>query len=558
MHVLAFRSAGLGILATATTMAQRIPSPGPGAAVMATPIAISPTARGAQAWDVSFNPNSGPGLTNAIDIVGGELNAFGQWEAVRWQYTPGTGAITMASLHPTGMKASGGLAARFEEFGGFTLVPNSAVKAPPPLVWQATHWVGNAVNAYPPYWAGNSWEYSIVTDMGTGTMGGWQHQIPNNAVNRAIPWMLWRLNPAWIWTNPAPMKNWRACYWSPGGGAATDLHPISTPGGGSRVLGVSGDGQMQAGDIHLVGAPGVHACFWQNTQASWVDLHPTNATSPPLPPAYLHSVAYDVHGGFGNQIQVGSIINNQATRARRAGYWTGTAASWKSLHPAGTSNYGSEAWSGDGYIVGFVRKTSSNGRTYGMIFDTSTTPAHLQLPDPPGSWGYTFATSSTFLGPECAYIVGYGLNNTSGREEPILWTISAPTTPCYADCDHDGVITLLDQACFANLYNAGNPAADCNGDGTLTPEDLICFDKVMLDPCNSCGCTFHLPCDCDADGAVTINDFVCHVTALSNLINLGAYDPAYDCNCDGVLDVADETCLWMVWNSGQYFNLCIP
>lgn len=533
--------------------------PAPGSVVKAVPLSVSSTARGGQAWDISLNPNASPNptcLTDAIDIVGAVFGG-GQPRAARWKYSPDSGAISLVSLHPTGMPASGVLAARFEAFGGLTFVPNPATKAPPPLVWQASQWLGNAPASFLPFW-GNSWEYSTVTDMGTGVSAGWQHQIPNNGAKIAIPWKIWRLNPAWIFGNPTPMKNAHACLWPSGGGPALDLDPTLAAAPvfvyGSRVLGVSGDGQTQTGDWYRR-VPGYqsivfqHACLWNGTQASFEDRHPYK-------PNWTNSVAYDAHGGFGSEIQVGMHVLHGNTTIRRALAWSGPAGSWtwKEMHPAG--NWASEAWSGDGFVVGYTVKVNK-GRAYAMVFDPIGT-AHLELPDPvgpPGTWAYTYATSSTFIGPDCGFVVGYGYNTITKRDEPLLWTVEPPTpsTPCYADCDGDGVVTLSDQACFDAAWALGNPWADCNGDGTLTPEDKACYALVR---CKGCPTSVCLPkCyDCDGDGDIDIADFICHATLQAiHIQSGGVYLKDYDCDCNGVLNANDLSC-----TAASVPNWCVP
>ena len=109
-----------------------------------------------------------------------------------------------------------------------------------------------------------------------------------------------------------------------------------------------------------------HACLWTGTAESRVDLTPAGADG--------DSVAYGVHAGQ----QVGwALVSGQ-----RASLWTGTAASWVDLHaflPAGLH-----------YSI-----------AYGIWHDV----------------GFT-------------YVVGFGHNNTTKRDEALMWVsrASAPTS----------------------------------------------------------------------------------------------------------------------------------
>ncbi len=50
-------------------------------------------------------------------------------------------------------------------------------------------------------------------------------------------------------------------------------------------------------------------------------------------------------------------------------------------------------------------------------------------------------------------------------------------TPCLADLDGDGVLTIFDFLTFQNLFDAGSPIADFDGDGVLTIFDFLSFQN---------------------------------------------------------------------------------
>lgn len=110
--------------------------------------------------------------------------------------------------------------------------------------------------------------------------------------------------------------NWNAGFWNGTAASWVNLHPS----GATSSFAHAADGNQQVGNFS---APGItsHAALWTGTAASFVDLHPTGATI---------SFASDVQNG----VQVG--------RANVGGFfqasvWTGTAESWQSLHPSGAS-----------------------------------------------------------------------------------------------------------------------------------------------------------------------------------------------------------------------------
>jgi hypothetical protein len=56
-------------------------------------------------------------------------------------------------------------------------------------------------------------------------------------------------------------------------------------------------------------------------------------------------------------------------------------------------------------------------------------------------------------------------------------------SPCYADCNGDGVLGLADFGCFQTKFALGDPYADCNGDGILGLADFGCFQTKFALGC---------------------------------------------------------------------------
>ncbi len=63
----------------------------------------------------------------------------------------------------------------------------------------------------------------------------------------------------------------------------------------------------------------------------------------------------------------------------------------------------------------------------------------------------------------------------------------AAISTCYADCDGDGQVNMLDYGqdytCFLLLWQANDIAADCNQDNAFTADDLYCFYLLYQSGC---------------------------------------------------------------------------
>lgn len=97
------------------------------------------------------------------------------------------------------------------------------------------------------------------------------------------------------------------------------LHPSAALT--SRAYAMQG-GNYQAGTVYVNSDGAVHAAAWSGSAASWVDLNPAGA---------LNSEAFASSGiRQGGSAVVGGV--------QQASLWNGTAASWTSIHPAGATS----------------------------------------------------------------------------------------------------------------------------------------------------------------------------------------------------------------------------
>lgn len=161
---------------------------------------------------------------------------------------------------------------------------------------------------------------------------------------------------------------------------------------------------QQVGIARLSAVGGYHAILWNGSSTSWVDLHPNGASE---------SNAFGVDIG----IQVGHAWISGTSHA---GLWRGTSSSWVDLHPP-NAGYSSAAAVHAGQIAGYAE---FEGRfRAGIWSDTASSwedlSAYLE-----GPWGHSRALGIS-NDSSTTYVVGYGLNLNTNRNEALLWT-----SPC--------------------------------------------------------------------------------------------------------------------------------
>jgi hypothetical protein len=54
---------------------------------------------------------------------------------------------------------------------------------------------------------------------------------------------------------------------------------------------------------------------------------------------------------------------------------------------------------------------------------------------------------------------------------------------CFADCDGNGELNILDFVCYQGLFQSGDPGADCDGNGELNILDFVCFQTAFQAGC---------------------------------------------------------------------------
>jgi hypothetical protein len=54
---------------------------------------------------------------------------------------------------------------------------------------------------------------------------------------------------------------------------------------------------------------------------------------------------------------------------------------------------------------------------------------------------------------------------------------------CFADCDGNGELNILDFVCYQGLFQSGDAGADCDGNGELNILDFVCFQAEFVAGC---------------------------------------------------------------------------
>jgi hypothetical protein len=247
-----------------------------------------------------------------------------------------------------------------------------------------------------------------------------------------------------------------AGYWEAGTRTWVDLHPSGAFQSGAAAI----SGNRIAGSVGLTGGQGTHAAVWTIGSEGYVDLNATNSSS------WLLAIDGDLQSGYAN---VGGALH--------ASLWSGTVSSWVDLNPAHSSESKASAVSADGpgvppggEVGGYTRPSNASGRTHASIWHGSAeswvdlngtayssevrgvaggyqvgnfNPGGPLLPlraslwhgtaesledlslSLPGSWG-TSQAESVWIVNGVMYISGWGRNNSTAREEALLWSRPIP------------------------------------------------------------------------------------------------------------------------------------
>lgn len=319
----------------------------------------------------------------------------------------GNAQWTVINLHPTGMAESSARGVSGGQQVGYATVDFFSRDA---VLWSGT--AGSWLNLTP---AGA--EDSEVLAVNVGQQAGVAYLGPSGFDAHAGYWTgsaaSWvDLHPAWAETSYAYGTDGvrqvghttifgkeKACMWSGTAASYVSLSPNDNWLSSARA---AADGR-QVGFVGVDGSQ--HASLWSGTAASFVDLHPSGA---------FMSWASGIGGGQ----QVGTV---HLGGVYRASLWSGSATSWVDLTPTGATSSGALDVA-DGFQVG---QAEVGGATHASLWNgtaASWVDLHRLLPS---SFGGSVA-NGIWRDAHFTYVVGFGFNNTTGRQEAIMWRAPRP------------------------------------------------------------------------------------------------------------------------------------
>ncbi len=302
---------------------------------------------------------------------------------------------TVVNLHPAGADNSYALGVSTGEQAGYAVVGG---------VQHASLWTGTAASWVDlrPDGAGHSIAYGVGDGQQVGAVvaNGLRASLWSGTANSWVD-----LDPGVFYSqaagaNGGQQVGWAvvsshycASLWSGTAGSWVNLSPAGATF--SQAIDVSGG--QQVGYAYVDDA--YRASLWSGTAASWVDLNPAGAS---------YSEARGVDGGQ----QAGHVV----VGVQHASLWSGTADSWVDLHPAGAT--GSLAYDVyDGQQVGVAYVGGVNHASLWSGTAASWVDLHAFLPaEFSSSYALGIWHDGTF-----AYVVGYGLNDATGRGEALMW-----------------------------------------------------------------------------------------------------------------------------------------
>lgn len=191
----------------------------------------------------------------------------------------------------------------------------------------------------------------------------------------------------------------RASLWAGTAASRVDLHPT----GATRSQAFGVDAGQQVGFAIIAGS--TRPSLWTGSAGSWIDLTPDSA---------LGGEALAVDAGQ----QAGHVVIGTL---QHASLWTGTAASWMDLNPLGADNSSALDTSGgfqagSATIAGLTHASLWNGTAASWVDLHAALPANFSYSVAEGVW--SDGTTVT--------IGGWGHNDTTQRDEALLWTYTVP------------------------------------------------------------------------------------------------------------------------------------
>ena len=155
---------------------------------------------------------------------------------------------------------------------------------------------------------------------------------------------------------------------------------LNPAGAFSYAWGVSGGKQVGEVFVSVREYSVAHAALWSGTAASWVDLNPAGAGA-------QGSIAWGVSGGqqVGDAV-FGDIWTCSGNYTWHASLWSGTAESWVDLHPAGAGAQGGSSARGvsGGKQVGWASILPSDWDPHAGLW-SGTAASWVDL-NPAGVW----------------------------------------------------------------------------------------------------------------------------------------------------------------------------
>jgi hypothetical protein len=311
---------------------------------------------------------------------------------------------SVINLHPGSATASRAYGVEGGQQVGYAFFPPNGPRA---SLWTGS--AGSWVDLHPPALA--SIAYAVhggqqagmagiaqqQASLWTGSAGSWINlNPPGSSLSEAFD----VFNGQQVGYSGPSTNQSRATLWNSSPGSAVILQP---PGAlSSSAFGIHGG--QQVGSVSLPGS--LRAALWSGSASSHVDLHPAGATG---------SVAYAVYAGT----QVGYAVFGGV---QGAAVWTGTSGSYMNLHPAGaTSSVAYDIW--NGRMVGEAVFGSTQHAGLWDVGNGNFQDLHQYLPS-----GFTYSVARGIWEDPFGqlYVVGWGFNSITNREEALMWVVPEP------------------------------------------------------------------------------------------------------------------------------------
>lgn len=208
---------------------------------------------------------------------------------------------------------------------------------------------------------------------------------------------------------------------------------------------------------------------------SGAELHKLAAGDPA--PYDGFGVAFDVEDGIAVVGALGDTHNGVHKCGSAYVFNAGTGQQLMKLVPADSSVnqfFGRSVAISDGKVIigasGDSEQSLGAGAAY--VFDLETGEELIKFTKPCGVGGAGDSFGFSVAADGDAYSIGALHENGSAGA---VYRFTPNESPCYADFNQDGSISILDFLAFQTAWKNHSPAADCNMDQAFTILDFICF-----------------------------------------------------------------------------------